>query len=148
MIPGGRGLGGGVWLAISGLPRDWREMDIFRAMEKRYGKVNQVQKSPGNKREALLQFVNDPDARFVWHLRELELYDRTVTVDLASKSGGGGGGGGNGGRGRDADSPPPMRSSSRGGFPQSRLGDGGGMGGMSGGGGMRRQFSDNGRRDW
>ncbi|XP_055342270.1 RNA-binding protein spenito-like isoform X2 [Paramacrobiotus metropolitanus] len=135
MIPGGRGLGGGVWLAVQGLPRDWREMDIFRAMEKRYGKVNEVRRSNSNEREAMVQFVSDNDARFVWHLREMELYDRTVTIDLAQK-------GGRGGGGRDA-SPPPMRGG--GGF---RMGGGGGGGGMGmQGGSMRRQFSNDRPRD-
>lgn len=129
MIPGGRGLGGGVWLALSGLPRDWREMDVFRAMEKRYGKVNQVRRGTTNEREALVQFVSDTDARFVWHLRELELYDRNVSVDLAPKRGG-----------RD-DSPPPLRSSAGAGFPQSRLG------GLSIQPPMRRQFSPERQRE-
>ncbi|GAU93767.1 hypothetical protein RvY_05654-2 [Ramazzottius varieornatus] len=111
-LPNGRGLGGGVWLCVQGLPRDWREMDVFRAMEKRYGKVNQVRRGSSSDREAMVQFVSDTDAKFVWQAGEIELYDRVCTVEVAQTAG-------RGARGRMDDSPPPMRSA----FP-SRMGSG------------------------
>ncbi|OQV18935.1 putative RNA-binding protein 15B [Hypsibius exemplaris] len=137
-LPEGRGLGGGVWLTLGGLPRDWREMDVFRAMEKRYGKVNHVRRSPASDREALVQFVSDSDAKFVWAARQIELYDRNCAVELATS------------RAdprrqtsRD-DSPPPMRGGA-GAYSNPRMGmsagfssrDHGNMGGMP-----RRQMSN------
>ena len=126
-LPEGRGLGGGVWLTLGGLPRDWREMDVFRAMEKRYGKVNQVRRSPATEREALVQFVNDSDAKFVWAARSIELYDRNCAVELATTRGAAVAD--PRGRSRD-DSPPPMRGGA-GAYSNPRMGMGGGSGGFS-----------------
>lgn len=132
-LPEGRGLGGGPWLTLGGLPRDWREMDVFRAMEKRYGKVNHVRRSPASEREALVQFVNDSDAKFVWAARSIELYDRNCVVELATTRGA------DPRRSRD-DSPPPMRGGA-GPYSNPRMVGGGGNGGFSSsrdnGGGMR-----------
>ena len=102
-------------------------MDVFRAMEKRYGKVNQVRRSPATEREALVQFVNDSDAKFVWAARSIELYDRNCAVELATTRGAAVAD--PRGRSRD-DSPPPMRGGA-GAYSNPRMGMGGGSGGFS-----------------